>query len=228
MSDSLEPHGLEHARPPCPLLTPGVCSDSWPSSQWCHPTTLSSVVPFSSCLQSFPASGSFPMSQFFASGGQSTGALASASVLPMNTQDQNYFSIMKKVRLPRKISHIWDPPASHLTGNNLTKPLLKCFLLLTIRAETEERLCKDLLLLPCVFWIFFLFFIFYWSIVDLQCCVSFRCYYVSLPKENLPQEIQIWQALYVSPEAEEIRKIFDYNCQIRTGRYCISFFSLQN
>ena len=87
MSDSLWPHGQQHARLPCPSPTPRVCSDSCPSSQWCHPTISSSVVPFSSCLQSFPASGSFLMSQFFASGGQSIGASASASVLPMNTQD---------------------------------------------------------------------------------------------------------------------------------------------
>ena len=87
MSDSLQPHGLQHARPPCPSPTPGVYSNSCPLSRWCHPTPSSSVVPFSFCLQSFPASGSFPVSQFFESGGQSTGASASASVLPMNIQD---------------------------------------------------------------------------------------------------------------------------------------------
>ena len=87
MSDSLRPHGLQHARLPCPSPTPRVCSNSCPSSQWCHPTISSSVVPFSSCLQSFPASGSFPISQFFTSDGQSIGASASASVLPMNIQD---------------------------------------------------------------------------------------------------------------------------------------------
>ena len=86
MSDSLWPHRLQHTRLPCPLPTPGACSNSCPSSRWCHPTTSSSIVPFSSCLQSFPASGSFPRSQFFASGGQSIGASASASVLPMNIQ----------------------------------------------------------------------------------------------------------------------------------------------
>ena len=86
-SDSLQPHGLQHARPPCPLLTPGVYSDSCPFSQWCHLTISSSVVPFSSCLQSFPASGSFLMSQFFASGGQSIEVSASASVLPVNIQE---------------------------------------------------------------------------------------------------------------------------------------------
>ena len=87
ISDSLRPHGLQHARPPCPLLTPGAYSNSCPLSWWCHPTISSSVIPFSSHLQSFPASGSFPMSQFFASGGKSIGVSASASVLPTNIQD---------------------------------------------------------------------------------------------------------------------------------------------
>ena len=87
VSNSLRPHGLQHARPPCPSSTPGVYSNSCPLSRWCHPTVSSSVVPFSSCLQSFPASGSFLMSQFFTSGGQSIGVSASTSVLPMNIQD---------------------------------------------------------------------------------------------------------------------------------------------
>ena len=87
MSNSLEPHGLQHTRPPCPSPTPRVYSNSCPLSRWCHPTISSSVVPFSSHLQSCPASGSFKMSQFFTSGGQSIGVSASASVLPMNIQD---------------------------------------------------------------------------------------------------------------------------------------------
>ena len=87
VSDSLQPHELQHARPPCPSPTPGVHSDSRPSSPWCHPAISSSVIPFSSCPQSLPASGSFPMRQFFASGGQSIGVSALASVLPMNIQD---------------------------------------------------------------------------------------------------------------------------------------------
>ena len=87
VSDSLWPHGLQHTRPPCPLPTPRVYSNSSPSSGWCHPVISSSVVPFCSRLQSFPASGSFPMSQFFPWGGQSIGVSASASVLPMNIQD---------------------------------------------------------------------------------------------------------------------------------------------
>ena len=87
VSYSLQPHGLQHIRLPCPSPAPGAYLNSCPSSQWCHPTVSSSVIPFSSHLQSFPASGSFPMSQFFTSGGQSIGASASASVLPMNIQD---------------------------------------------------------------------------------------------------------------------------------------------
>ena len=87
MSNSLWPHGLQHTRLPCPSPTPRACSNSCPLSWWCHPTISSSVVSSFSCLQSFPASGSFPMSQFFTSGGQSIGASALASVLPMNIQD---------------------------------------------------------------------------------------------------------------------------------------------
>ena len=87
VSDSLWPHGLQHTRLPCLSPTPSVYSNSCPLRWWCHPTISSSVIPFSSCLQSFPASGSFQMSQFFASGGQSIGVSASTSVLPVNTQD---------------------------------------------------------------------------------------------------------------------------------------------
>ena len=87
VSDSLWPHELQHASLPCPSPAPGVYSNSCPSSQWCHPTISSSVIPFSSHLKSFLASGSFPMNQFFTSGGQSIGVSASASVLPMNMQD---------------------------------------------------------------------------------------------------------------------------------------------
>ena len=86
VSDSLWPHELQHARPPCPSSTPGVNPNSCPLSQWCHSTISSSVISFSSRLQSFPASGSFQMSQFFTSGGQSIGVSTSTSVLPMNTQ----------------------------------------------------------------------------------------------------------------------------------------------
>ena len=87
VSDSLQPHGLQHTSLPCPSPTPRPCSDSCPSSQWCHPAISSSVIPFSSCLQSFPASESFQMSQLFSSGGQSIGVSASTSVLPMSILD---------------------------------------------------------------------------------------------------------------------------------------------
>ena len=87
VSNSLWPHGLQHTRPPCPSPTPGVYSNSCPLTWWCHPTVSSSVIPFSPCLQSFPASGSFLRGWLFTSGGQSIAASASASVVPMNIQD---------------------------------------------------------------------------------------------------------------------------------------------
>jgi len=102
LSDSLWPHGLQHARLPCPSPTPGAYSNSRPSSWWCHPTISSSVIPFSSHLQSFPASGYFPMSQFFTSDGQSIGASASASVLPMNIQDWFPLGLTGWIRLLSK------------------------------------------------------------------------------------------------------------------------------
>ena len=89
VSDSMRPHEVQHARPPCPSPTPRVHLNPCPLSQWCHPAISSSVVPFSSCSQSLPASGSFPVSQLFASGGQSTGISASASVVPVNTQNSS-------------------------------------------------------------------------------------------------------------------------------------------
>ena len=100
--DSLQPHESQHARPPCPSPTPGVYSNSCPLSRWCHPTISSSVVPFSSYLQSFPASGSFPRSQFFVSGGQSIGASALASVLPMNIQDWFPLGLISLITLQSK------------------------------------------------------------------------------------------------------------------------------
>ena len=109
VSDSLWPHELQHARPPCPSTTPGVYSNSCPSRWWCHPAISSSVIPFSSCPQSVPASGSFPKSQLFSWGGQSTGVSASASVLPMKTQDWSlgwtgWISLLSK-RLSRVFSN---------------------------------------------------------------------------------------------------------------------------
>ena len=114
MSDSLRPHELQCARPPCPSPTPGVYSNSCALSRWCYPAISFSVIPFSSCPQSLPASESFPMSQLFAWGGQTIGVSASASVLPMNTQDWsplewtgwvNLDSILKSrdITLPTKV-----------------------------------------------------------------------------------------------------------------------------
>ena len=100
MSDSLQTHGLQHTRLPCLSPIPGACSNSCPLSRWCHSAISSSVIPFSSCLQSFPTSGSLPMSWFFASGGQSTGSSALALILPMNIQD--WFT---RVRYSQKIFH---------------------------------------------------------------------------------------------------------------------------
>ena len=97
VSDSLWPHESQHTRPPCPSPAPGVHSNSRPSSQWCHPAISSSVVPFSSCPQFLPASGSFPISQLFAWGGQSTGVSALASFLPKNTQGWSSFSSWLKI-----------------------------------------------------------------------------------------------------------------------------------
>ena len=102
ISDPLWSHGLQHTRLPCPSLTPGAYSNSGPLSQWWHPTISSSVVPFSSCLQSFPASGSFQMSQFFTSGGQSIEISASASVLPVNIQDWFPLGWTSWISLPSK------------------------------------------------------------------------------------------------------------------------------
>ena len=117
MSDSLKPHGLQHARLPCPSLSPGDCSKSHPLSQWCHPTISSSVIPFSSHLQFLPASGSFPVSQLFASGGLSIETSASASVLPMNIQGSfplgstGLISLLSKglSRVPSYFSHLKSP-----------------------------------------------------------------------------------------------------------------------
>ena len=102
VSDSLGPHELQRVRLPCPSSTPGACSNSCTLSRWCHPTISSSVVPFSYCLQSFPASGSFPMSQFFESGSQSIGASTSASVLLMNIQDWFPLGLMGLISLQSK------------------------------------------------------------------------------------------------------------------------------
>ena len=121
VSDSLWPHGQQHARPHCPSPSPGVCSNSCPLSQWCHPT-ISSSVPAFSCPQSFPASGSFQMSKFFTSGGQRIGASASASVFPMNIQ--GWFPL-------GWIGLVWSPAVqgtfrSLLQHHSLKASILQC------------------------------------------------------------------------------------------------------
>ena len=116
MSDSLRAHGLQHARLPCPSPDPGACSNSCPSSQWYHPNISSSVGRFSSCPQSFPASGSCPRSQFLASGGQSTRVSASASILPMNIQD--WFPL-GKAKVKVKVLRLTEIMRADLQSDNL-------------------------------------------------------------------------------------------------------------
>ena len=122
MSNTLWLHEPQHARPPCLSPTPRVHPISCPLSRWCHPTISSSVVPFSSCLQSFPASGSFPMSQFFASGGQSVGVSASTSVLPMNTQDRSPLGWTGCMDLPAVQGTLKSLLQHHMACNSEARP----------------------------------------------------------------------------------------------------------
>jgi len=119
MSGSLWPHGLQDARLPCPSPIPRACSNSCPSSQWCHPIISSSDIPFSSCLQFFPASGSFPRSQFFASDSQSIGASASALVLPMNIQDWFPVKLTGLISLQSRDSQESSPTPQFKSINSL-------------------------------------------------------------------------------------------------------------
>ena len=120
VSDSLWPYGLQHARPPHPSPSPTACSNSYPLSHWCHPTISSSIVPFSSCLQSFPASGSFLRSQFFVSGGQSIGASASASVLSMNLLNWFPLGLTGVISLQSKeLSRVFSNTTYHYSLSNI-------------------------------------------------------------------------------------------------------------
>ena len=145
MSNSLRPHELQHAKLPCPSLTPGAYPNSCPLSRWCHPTISSSVVPFSSCPQCFPASGSFQMSQLFTSGGQSIGASASTSVLPMNTQEVplltskimisviHSISRMSSLKLSSSIPMLLTSPFSlYMSSSSLPLDQLTCILTLVM------------------------------------------------------------------------------------------------
>ena len=119
MSNCLRPHESQHARPPCPSPTPGVHSNSCPSNRWWHPVISSSVIPFSSYPQSLPASGSFPMSQLFAWGGQSIGVSASASVLPMSTRDWSPLGWTGWISLQSKgLSRVFSNVGLHLIPHN--------------------------------------------------------------------------------------------------------------
>ena len=133
VSDSLPPHGLQYDRLPCPSPTPGAYSNSCPSCPWCHPTISSSVVRSSSCLQSFPALGSFPMSQFFTSGGQSIGVSASASVLPMNIQDWFPLGWTSLISLQSRDSQESFPTPKFKSINSLALSFLYSHLLFTRR-----------------------------------------------------------------------------------------------
>ena len=124
MSDSLWPHGLQDARLLCPSPIPRACSNSCPSSQWCHPIISSSDIPFSSCLQFFPASGSFPRSQFFASDSKSIGASASALVLPMNFQDWFPIRLTGLISLQSRDSQESSPTPQFKSINSLALSLL--------------------------------------------------------------------------------------------------------
>ena len=123
MSDSLRPHGLLYTRLPCPSPTPRACSNSCPLSGWCHPIISSSVAPFSSCPQSFPAPGSFPMSQLFTSGGQSIGASAAALVLPVNIQSWFPLGLVWSPCCPRD-SQESSPTPRFKSINSLVRSLL--------------------------------------------------------------------------------------------------------
>ena len=129
VSDSMWPHGLQHCRFPCPSPTPRICSNSGPLNQWYHSAISSSIVPFSSCLQSFPASESFPMSQFFASCGQSIGV--SASVLPMNIQDWFPLGLTSLISLQSKwLSRVFS---SSKPSKSLEKGMANRFSILALR-----------------------------------------------------------------------------------------------
>ena len=139
MSDSLWPHELQHTRPPCPSPSPGVHSDSHPSSWWCHPAISSSVVPFSSCPQSLPASESFPMSQLFAWGGQSTGVLALASLLPKKFQGWSTSEWTCWISLQSKDSQESSPTPQFKSINSSTLSFLHSPTLTSIHDHRENH-----------------------------------------------------------------------------------------
>ena len=140
MSNSLWPREPQHARPPCPSATPGVHANPCPLSRWCHPTISSSVVPFSSCLQSFPASGTFPMSQLFASGDQSIGVSASTSVLPVKTQDWSSLGCTDCISLQSKDSQESSPTPQFKSINSSALSFLYSPTLTSIHDYLEKTI----------------------------------------------------------------------------------------
>ena len=140
VSDSLRPHESQHARPPCTSPTPGVHSNSRPSNRWCHPAISPSVVPFSSCPQSFPALGSFPMSQLFTPGGQSIGVSASTSALPMNTQDRSPLGWTNWISLRSKDSQESSPTPQFKSINSLALSFLYSPILTSIRDHWKNHI----------------------------------------------------------------------------------------
>ena len=167
MSNSLRPHGLQHSRPPCPSPTPQVYLNSRPLSQWCHPTISSSVIPFSSCPQSFPRWESFQMSQLFASGGQSIGASASTSVLPMNTQD-------------------WDNEKGHLLG------LPSVTFYLDIIYSVMPLLTQDIECFLALWRLLFVFaqcFFFFFYCLKLPCMKIYKCEFLQIKHRCFTQDL---------------------------------------
>ena len=163
MSNSLRPHESQHTRPPCPSPTPGVHSDSCPSSWWCHPAISSSVVPFSSCPQSLPASESFPMSQFFAWGGQSTGDSALASFLPKNTSKglisfrMDWLDLLAVQRTLKSLLQYHSSKASILQLSGfftvqLSHPYMTTGKTIALTRRTFVCKVKSLLLICCLGW----------------------------------------------------------------------------
>ena len=148
VSNSLGTHGLQHARLPCPSPTPRACSNSRLSSQWCHPTISPSVIPFSSCLQSFPASGSFPRSQFFASGGQSIGASASASACEFYGVQ---FQSVQSLSCVWLFATTWTAAPQASLSITKSRSLLKLMSIESVMPSNHLTLCHPLLLLPSVF-----------------------------------------------------------------------------
>ena len=147
VSDSLWPHESQHSRPPCPSPSPGVHSDSRPSSQWCHPAVSSSVIPFSSCPQSLPASESFPMSQLFTWGGQSTGVSALALFLP-NFEEQYYSQSVELLSCVRLFETPWIAARQASLSITNSRSSLKLMSIESVMPPSHLILCHPLLLLP--------------------------------------------------------------------------------